>query len=227
MYSADAIRSILRLSPEARFLLVVRDPVTAAQSMHAQRLKYSRTAMREVSDDFCTCWRLLSLRRNGEGFPNGCSNRILFRYDLLYSYEQWLPAILQLIPRSQLMFERYERFRESPEDVFKQIFEFIDVEPHSIPEPKIVNPSFHAKPTWVASALGNIARRTYHMRKALRLQGDSVAAIRRLTRTSETPRPYERPLCEDEVRAYFQGTYTYLEQLEAAGLLPPTIPADT
>jgi hypothetical protein len=62
MYSRESIQRILELSPEAKFVLVLRDPLSASKSMHLQRLKYAETALRELSTDFCACRRRISRR---------------------------------------------------------------------------------------------------------------------------------------------------------------------
>ena len=75
----------MKFNPKAKFILILRDPLDAAQSMHLQRLKYLNKNLREVSTNFYECWSLLKLRKKGLGFPKGCKNKFLFRYDLLYS----------------------------------------------------------------------------------------------------------------------------------------------
>ena len=108
MYAESSIRDILAFSPSAKFIVVLRDPLAASKSMHGQRLKSHFPAMREVSEDFYSCWHELTKRRKGYGFPKGCRNKILFRYDLLYSYERYLPFLDRLISQDCICYINYD-----------------------------------------------------------------------------------------------------------------------
>ena len=113
MYSQESLDRILQLSPHAKFILLLRDPLSASKSMHLQRLKYAETALRELSTDFCECWHLLEQRAEGKAFPEGCHNRMLFRYDLLYSYDRYLPHVYELIPPERLLIIDYAVYRSN------------------------------------------------------------------------------------------------------------------
>ena len=91
MYSQRAIKNILNVSPDSKFIIIVRDPVSSVKSMYLQRMKYTINSMREESNIFSDCWEKIDARKNGQGYPEGCRNKFLFRYDLLYSYEKYIP----------------------------------------------------------------------------------------------------------------------------------------
>ena len=140
MYSEDSIRDILAFNPNSKFILVLRNPLHAAKSMHRQRLKYFDPCMREVSANFEVCWRLLEKRKLGVGFPDGCKNKFLFRYDLLYSYEKYLPYIGDLIEKENIIYINYGDFKETPSSVHLRVFRFLGIRPFQV-ESVIVNPS--------------------------------------------------------------------------------------
>ena len=52
MYSEKSIKSILELSPDSKFILIIRDPLSASKSMFSQRQKHVLTHLREISNDF-------------------------------------------------------------------------------------------------------------------------------------------------------------------------------
>ena len=70
MYSMESIHNILKLSPNAKFIVMIRDPLTAVKSMFSQRLKYVDPLFREVTEEFSECWRLMQARKNGKKFPS-------------------------------------------------------------------------------------------------------------------------------------------------------------
>ena len=140
MYSKKSINAILKLSPEAKFIIVIREPVDAAISMHKQRLKYLDLKMREVSSNFMDCWNLLDERKGGRGYPRNCRNKFLFRYDLLFSYEKYLPFIISTIPANNLLVVDYSLFKNRPDDFYKKILIYLDVNTTKI-ENNILNES--------------------------------------------------------------------------------------
>jgi hypothetical protein len=146
MYNPDGIQNILEISPEAKFIVILRDPVEAAKSMHSQRLKYTDKSMREVSDSFMECWALVEKRRKGKGFPEDCKNQNLFRYDFLFNYSPHIDALQSTIPQNQLLFIDYNVFRENSKHVYKKVFEFLGLRTIDV-KLEIINPSFTVKQT--------------------------------------------------------------------------------
>ena len=128
MYSKKSIDAILKLSPNAKFIIILREPVDASVSMHKQRLKYIDSKMREVSDRFMDCWNLNNERKHGRGYPKKCRNKFLFRYDLLFSYEKYLPYIMSTIPEENLIIVGYHFYKNSPNEFYKKIFDFLGID---------------------------------------------------------------------------------------------------
>ena len=133
MYSMNSIKNILSLNKNAKFILILRDPLEASKSMHNQRLKSFNKSLREVSDDFYTCWDYLKTRKLGSGYPSNCKNKFLFRYDLLYSYELYLPQIQSLISRENLLFIDYNNIKNNITKVHQDIFSFLNISNYSLP----------------------------------------------------------------------------------------------
>lgn len=169
MYQIDSIRKILELSPEAKFIIILREPVSASVSMYKQRMKYSELAMREVSDDFIECWSLMSARRVGQGLPRGCRNKNLFRYDFLYSYEEFIPEILDEIPSGNVKVLFYEDFVSEPELLYKDIFDFLKLE-GVVVQNKRLNESFLVRRSWLLILIEKFAVATLPIRSRLGLE---------------------------------------------------------
>ena len=133
MYSITSIKNILTLNKNAKFILILRDPLEASKSMHNQRLKSFDKSLREVSDDFYTCWDYLKIRKLGSGYPLNCKNKFLFRYDLLYRYELYLPQIQSLVSRENLLFIDFNKIKSDIAKVHQEIFSFLKISNYSLP----------------------------------------------------------------------------------------------
>ncbi|WP_081623689.1 MULTISPECIES: sulfotransferase [unclassified Thioalkalivibrio] len=221
MYSVESISRIQELNPDAKFILVLRDPVAASKSMFIQRLKYVREDMREVSEDFCECWGLLRERSNGSGFPPGCKTTILFRYDVLYHYERFVPDVMELVGREKLLILRYEDYKGNPGDVFDFILKWLGLQAvDDVDAGRVVNPS-------AAVAMGPWNRfleyaviRTRRVRHALGVSGKRARIFRRLVGAARTKKAVAvSSACDDAVKAEFEPTYRFLEEAERDGLI--------
>jgi hypothetical protein len=208
MYTKEGIDAICELSPQARFIVVLRDPVEASVSMHRQRLSYIDPALREVSEDFNACWRLLDARKEGKGYPKGCKNRFLFRYDLLYAYERYLPRLREKLG-DRLFIGFYDTFKADPDRFYKELFEFLDLKYVPVENRKI-NESRIVRTNAFLRMMETVQARTLPLRKRLGLTGLS-ALKRTLLRYFETAPMRTEP--DEEVYAYFKPTYAYLERL--------------
>lgn len=221
MYRPEAIDQILRLCPNAIFIIVLRDPIEASQSMFRQRLKYSSKEMREISDQFDECWAHVELRRNGLGFPKGCRNSFLFRYDELYRYEKYLPALREKIPIKQLIILNYENLVNRPEDVLRRVGDVLGLNLNELGGLRTINPPRPVRKTWITQTIEKckifVLLRTRAFRRQFGLYGKRVGFIKR-TPLSAARGPGEYGnLASDttlaSMRITFAGTYDYISTL--------------
>lgn len=221
MYSLDSIRQILELSSDAKFIVILRDPITAVKSMFAQRMKYIDLHMREVSDNFEDCWRLLKARRKGKGYPDGCRNSILFRYDLLYSYEKYIPGIVDIVGKQNLHIESYETFRDDPQSFYGRIVEFLDLEGSWMPENKKINTSYFVEKTFASILWYKIVSTTRKIGIINSLKGIIPTCIRSfmiqgvngLVVKKKAVFFDQNKYLDKEIRKFFSATYSYLDKL--------------
>ncbi|MDA9003872.1 sulfotransferase domain-containing protein [bacterium] len=142
MYSEKSLINIKNFSGNAKFIVILRNPVEAAKSMHRQRLMYLEKPMREVSDDFCECWRTLNDRKQGHAYPEGCRNKFIFRYDLMYSYQLYIDSMVSIVGRENILFIDYTDYKSNPQKIFDMVFTFLAVGNIKILN-NIVNPSYY------------------------------------------------------------------------------------
>lgn len=204
MYADSSIKDILAFSPSAKFIVVLRDPLAASKSMHAQRLKSHHQAMREVSEDFCACWHELAKRRDGIGFPEACRNKMLFRYDLLYSYERYLPFLNRLIPPDRIRYVDYDVFRREPTRIHRGLLKFLEVEVVSLPTIN-VNLSYRVEPTRAGQMINDLIRSTAPIRRRLGLAGKKLRWLLPLLTSTEkrTPLQVGAHGCDEEIKTFF------------------------
>ncbi len=215
MYSEESIKNILELSPNAKFIVLLRDPVEASVSMHKQRLKYPKGGMRELSLDFLECWNMLEKRRENKSFPDNCRNKFLFRYDLLYSYEKYIPMLKTNINDENLFIGFYSDYQKNTELFFKNLFSFLDIENQIIINNKL-NDSFILKESNFLFLLSYISKKTLLIRKKIGLSGNKkISQFRERIYSLYTIKKQIKDNDLSLVKDFFKHTYEYLEKLKA------------
>ncbi len=97
--SSIAVHNILRYQPEARFIVMVRNPVEAAPALHAEVVMYGRESVR----DFRKAWLLQEQRRNGRKMPSfsWATRRLL--YGDVCSFGAQLGRLLAIVPAERVL----------------------------------------------------------------------------------------------------------------------------
>jgi hypothetical protein len=210
MYNLPGIDAILAASPNAKFILMVRDPLEASKSMHIQRLKTFYTHLREVDEDFYKCFDMVKDRAAGDGFPPGCKNRILFQYDRLYSYEKYVPD-LQSKLGEKLLILNYENYRADPSQTHKQIFDFLEVDPKFACLREERNLSEVASPSAAARFAYGVANRLITFRKIAAPLYRMLAPLKRIVLPRQKATKQKDPARDILVKGGFAQTYVFLE----------------
>jgi hypothetical protein len=213
IYSESSIKNILDLSPDAKFIVVLRDPLSASKSMHLQRLKYTTTAMREISNDFDICWNSLSERRVGNGYPQDCRNKFLFRYDLLYSYEKYIHYIDGLINKNNIIYIDYAVYRENPRRIHSAILNWLNIEQIELPL-RNLNESFIVEQRIINKIIEKIIKITYSIRKKINLTEHSKKILKNFVNSLLHKKivKQEVSLYDEEIRYFFKASYQAMDE---------------
>jgi hypothetical protein len=221
MYDLASVKQILDVSPEAKFIVVLRDPLSASLSMHGQRMKYVDPKLREVSDSFCDCWDLLPDRAKGDGFPAGCENTFVFRYDALYQYDLYVPSIIDLVGSEHILVLSYDDLKARPKHLTREVAEFLSIDIDAFELIRKKNAGYRLKNSMrnqlVSRTISVIARRSASARRWLGINKNQSArvanALRGLT-SKETGEALKLPQeCENRVKADFAATYAFMNEL--------------
>lgn len=162
----DRIRAF---SPDARFIVMLRDPVEMAHALHGQRLAGGG----EDIEDFEAALEAEEERRQGRRLP-----RVPFHiHGLLYRevarYGEQLERWFGVFPRDRFLIILFEEFLADIPATYRQTLEFLDVDPTFRPETfDVVNPARRARST----ALQNLLRSPTKHRLAKRFLPDPVVA---------------------------------------------------
>jgi hypothetical protein len=98
LYSQEATKNILEFDPQARLIVMLRNPVDLVYSWHAQ-LYYS---FLEDIEDFAAAWAAQEKRAVGQLLPSRCPIPFALQYREIGLLGKYLRQLLQDAPREQI-----------------------------------------------------------------------------------------------------------------------------
>ena len=124
LYSDDAIASILKVRPDARFVVMLRDPVRMLASLHRQLLQ----ALDEDETDFERAWNLSAKRARGECIPLGCRAPKTLIYTRTAAFGEMIERLFSQVPRDQCLVLFQEDMQADTGAIYRQTLDFLGLE---------------------------------------------------------------------------------------------------
>jgi Sulfotransferase domain len=217
LYSKVAIGHVMAHNPHAKIIVMLRNPIEAARSMHA----YWWSNELEDAGDFEQAWRLQKPRLEGRHLPPRWPYPQLLQYGAQYCYAPQVRRVLAQAPRTQCLFLLFEEFFADPSRQFAQVLEFLGLPPDPAERAfRVVNQTIGAR----SARLDRLVRHPPPALVALRRAAHAVAfhplrALQRLNRVAGRKPPL-RESFRAELEEYFSGDVAELEQLLGRRLWP-------
>ena len=124
LYSKCAISEIMDANPDARIIVMLRNPVTMVKSLHRQLIM----SLREDIEDLESAWRAQCDRALGKRLPLYCPERSHLQYADVCRYSDQIERILEIVPAAQLKILIFEDFFEDIRAQYDSVTQFLDVE---------------------------------------------------------------------------------------------------
>ena len=110
LFSDDAIPKILEFNRNAKFIVVLRNPVHQVIAQHQEQV----FAKNENVTDFWAAWSLQDQRASGLAIPKSCADPTRLAYKLRSSLGDQLERCLGLIPREKLFIGLLDDYKRHP-----------------------------------------------------------------------------------------------------------------
>jgi hypothetical protein len=139
LYSRNAAEEIKKDNPNARILIMLRDPVTMVYAQHSE-LVY------QGIEDTVSFRRALAVeqdRKRGRRLPKRTMTvptPILFYRDVA-SYAEQVERYLQAFGRNQVHVIVYDDLKRDPQRVYRETLDFLDVAPDFHTDLPVINPN--------------------------------------------------------------------------------------
>lgn len=212
LFSKIAIPIIEQELSGARYIVMVRNPVDMAYSLHEQQLR----SLNENIEDFRTAWQLAAERRLGRNVPPGCKDPVLLDYPSWCRLGSQLERLFTLVPRERVLILVLDDLKENARREYLRVLDFLGVPDDGRTEFPVYNPARQWRSRRVAGAVRALAKGVARM-KYVRgwLPRRSLGLVRRLEKwnTRYRPRPPMPSDLRAELEAYFEEEVQKLEQL--------------
>ncbi len=121
LYSKIALNNIYKFNPEARIIVMLRNPINLVQSMHAQLL----WTLDEDVEDVEEAWHLQRNRKQGINIPTRCREPAFLQYGELFLMGEQVEKLTHIFPASQIKYLLFEEFKNDTRKVYRELCEFL------------------------------------------------------------------------------------------------------
>jgi Sulfotransferase domain len=218
LFSHKGIREISRLQPNAKCIVVLRNPVDLVFSFHWQMVV---DAM-ESEADFRKAWDLMESRKSGASLPRGCTSPALLNYASWGLLGTRLQDVFSVFGRSRVLVFILDDLGLDPGGVYSKILGFLGVEHDGRCEFAAENFRRDLKSVWLQQMMVKLRRKVRPLiSKKILHQNKGLGILRiidRLNRRSTV----NAPMLSQDLRAhlvdFFASEVDLLEELLARKL---------
>jgi hypothetical protein len=173
LYAAAGAR-IQKVAPDAKILVMVRNPAQMVVSLH-QQLYVSHN---EDEPDFEVAWRLQERRARGDGIPRDCFNPATLQYARVGRFGSQLEVLFESFTREQVEVVIHDDLIADPRAVYEKVLDFLGLESDGRTSFPRINERKRERSRW----LGRLVKRSPFgvWRRIKRAAGIEARGLKRL-----------------------------------------------
>lgn len=137
LYSTVAAREIFQFNPQAKIIIFLREPASFLGSLHNHFVKVTN----EEEEDFVRALALESERVKGKNISPRIMCPSWAHYSQRITYYAQVKRYYDVFAPQQIKVVIYESFREDNPKVYREILEFLEVDPNFTPDFQMMNQS--------------------------------------------------------------------------------------
>ncbi|MCU7960519.1 MAG: sulfotransferase [gamma proteobacterium symbiont of Bathyaustriella thionipta] len=213
LYSPDAIRQALRLDPDARFIVLVRNPLDMLRSYH-QRLLF---LLDEEVADFASAWNLQQERAAGQKLPDTCREPRALQYGNIGSLGRHVEQLFEVAGADRCEVVVFDDFVKDPRAVYLRLLEFIGIDDDGRSKFNATRSNAGYKSRWLQQYSMNPPPWVYHLirisnaKSLSRLKGIRKR-IKKFNRAKAKAQPMD-PAMQTVLRDYYREDVARLSTL--------------
>ncbi|WP_456426841.1 sulfotransferase family protein [Desulfurobacterium sp.] len=124
LFSRAAVPNILKVIPEAKFIVMLRNPVDLAYSWHSQAV----FSFGEDVLDFERAWSLQEERKRGKHIPEYNIVREALYYGDLAKLGEQVERLLRIVPKNRVHFIIFDDFKKNTREEYLKVIDFLNLD---------------------------------------------------------------------------------------------------
>ena len=219
LYLPGTIERINHINPQARFIVLVRNPLEMLPSYHLRM----RFLLQEDEPDFQKAWELEAARARGERIPKHCLDRRLLFYSQAAAYGVQIERLFRVAGRERSHVMVFDDRKLDPLGEYRRVLDFLGVDYDGQTEFESRYESQMFRYRWLQSLLfipatsgGKTAKTLQQRSRRYNPDGSKrKGLIKRLTGLNKVPMRPERltPQMVDTVRETLHDDLAHLSRL--------------
>ncbi|HEU0310206.1 MAG TPA: sulfotransferase [Sphingomicrobium sp.] len=125
LYVPERMAPILKLWPNAKFVIALRDPLSMLPSLHARLLVTGDETIR----DFPKAWAMISERAQGRSLPKRAVDPRWLRYDWAGQLGQNVERFITAVGRDRCHIVLFDDLTNDPKGTYHELCRFLGIEP--------------------------------------------------------------------------------------------------
>ena len=130
LYAPERLLPLLRLWPDAKFIIAARDPLELIPSLH-QRLLYQGD---ETVTDVEEAWRLIEDRRHGRKVPRTCLDARQLLFDEAASLGKHISRFFEVLGRERCAVVLFDDLKADEQAVYDRLLRFLELPAAPLPK---------------------------------------------------------------------------------------------
>jgi len=206
LYSQVAVKNICAYNENAKFIVMVRNPLEMAVSLHDQLY---HMAMEDVYD-FKDAWNLQEIRSKGLKIPSLCEDPKFLQYGPVCSLGEQVERLYDIVNQKNILVLLLDDFKENPRREYLKVLSFISVPDDGRVNFPVLNSAKTVRFFMLAKIVGTIAKikTTFGIRRG-------VGGLRLLNSLNKKAKPRKSldPFMFNEMAQYFESDVKKLGDL--------------
>jgi hypothetical protein len=156
--SAKAVPAILRYQPEAKLIVMLRNPIEMAPALHGEMLLSGL----EYEHEFPIAWSLQEKRRHGQQIRASWARR-RFMYGEVCSLGMQLERLYKIVPSYRILTIILDDIRTDPRSEYLRVLKFLGVADDGRRDFPVYNPANGLRYPWIQRVASPILRLKYRL----------------------------------------------------------------
>lgn len=124
LYSEVALANILKMNSEAKFIVLLRNPIDLVYSLHTELV----SGLAEDETDFINAWKQQELRSQGRKIPFGCFTPWALQYKSMGMLGEHVEKAIATVGRERLLVLLLEDLSRDTRAAYREALEFLGVD---------------------------------------------------------------------------------------------------